>query len=69
MKNSISEEDWECTIVDGHIYGVPMNKDKAQGRCFLMVKDIADELQIDYSGPMDYQDLEIGISEGKSSVS
>lgn len=59
MKNSISEEDWECTIVDGHIYGVPMNKDKAQGRCFLMVKDIADELQIDYSRPMDYQDLEL----------
>ena len=24
-----------------------------------MVKDIADELQIDYSRPMDYQDLEL----------
>lgn len=59
MKNSISEEDWECTIVDDHVYGVPTNKDKAQGRCFLMVKDIADELHIDYSKPMTYQDLEL----------
>lgn len=59
MQNNISEEDWKCVTIDGHIYGVPMNKDKAQGRCFLMVKSIADELQIDYSEPMTYEDLEL----------
>lgn len=55
---SISAEDWNCVTVDGQIYGVPLNKDKAQGRGFLMVKSIADELGIDYSKPMNYSELE-----------
>lgn len=55
---SISEDDWACTTVDGGIYGVPMNKDKAQARGFEMNKAIADELGIDYSKPMTFEELE-----------
>lgn len=58
VKNSIPEEDWACTTVNGSIYGVPMNKDKAQARGFEMNKAIADELGIDYSKPMTFEELE-----------
>lgn len=58
MKASISEEDWSCTTVNGSIYGVPMNKDKAQARGFEMNKEIADELGIDYSKPISFDELE-----------
>lgn len=62
---SISAEDLNCVTVDGQIYGVPLNKDKAQGRGFLMVKSIADELGIDYSKPMSYTELESALKKVK----
>lgn len=58
LLSSISEDDWKCATVNGQIYGIPMNKDKAQGRGFEMVKSIADELEIDYSTPWSYEDLD-----------
>lgn len=63
--NSISEDDWRCVTVNGKKYGIPMNKDKAQGRGFLMVKEIADEVGIDYSKPMTYAQLEEGLKKVK----
>ncbi|WP_028973693.1 ABC transporter substrate-binding protein [Spirochaeta cellobiosiphila] len=55
---SISSDDWRCVTINGRIYGIPMNKDKAQGRGFLMVKEIADEVGIDYSQYLTYADLD-----------
>lgn len=63
--SSISEDDWRCATVSGKIYGVPMNKDKAQGRGFEMVKSIADELNIDYSTPWTYEDLDANLRKVK----
>lgn len=57
-KESISEDDWACVTVNGSIYGIPMNKDKAQARGFEMNKQIADELGLDYSKPVSYAELE-----------
>jgi putative aldouronate transport system substrate-binding protein len=58
MLQSISPDDWRCVIIDGKKYGVPMNKDKAQGRGFLMVKSVADEVGFDYSKYVTYADLD-----------
>ena len=58
MLAMIPQEDLDCVTVDSQIYGIPNNKDKAQGRGFLMVKSIADELGIDYSKKMNYDELE-----------
>lgn len=53
MKAQISADDWACTTINGGIYAVPANKEKAVGWGFTMVKSIADEiaeeLNIDYS--------------------
>lgn len=57
-KESISDDDWACVTVNGSIYGIPMNKDKAQARGFEMNKQIADELGLDYSKPVSYAELE-----------
>lgn len=58
MKSAISDDDWACVTVNGSIYGIPMNKDKAQARGFEMNKTIADKLGIDYSKPITYEELE-----------
>lgn len=64
-KNSISKDDWACVTVNGGIYGIPMNKDKAQARGFEMNKKIADELGIDYSKPITYKELEADLQKVK----
>lgn len=64
--NAISEDDWRCTTIDEKKYGIPMNKDKAQGRGFLMDKAIADEVGIDYSKPITYAELEEGLRKVKA---
>ena len=46
-----------------------MNKDKAQGRGFEMVKSIADELGIDYSTPWTYEDLDANLRKVKEAIS
>lgn len=43
LKAMISEEDWLCNSVNGKIYAVPSNKEKAHGIGFVMRKDILDE--------------------------
>lgn len=65
-KASISDDDWACVTVNGSIYGIPMNKDKAQARGFEMNKKIADELGIDYSKPMTYAELEVALQKVKA---
>ena len=65
MKSSISADDWSCVTVNGSVYGIPMNKDKAQARGFEMNKKIADELGIDYSKPITYADLEADLKKVK----
>ncbi|MGB8455970.1 MAG: ABC transporter substrate-binding protein [Anaerocolumna sp.] len=63
--SAISDDDWQCVTVDGKIYGIPMNKDKAQARGFLMAKDIADEVGIDYSVKKTYAELEEDLTKVK----
>ncbi|MCI8626454.1 MAG: ABC transporter substrate-binding protein [Lachnospiraceae bacterium] len=58
MKAAISEEDWACTTVDGGIYAVPANKEKAVAWGFSFSKKIADELGYDYSTIKTEDDLE-----------
>lgn len=43
----ISEADWKCVTFNGEIYGVPMNKDKAQSKALQMSKKYVDQLGID----------------------
>lgn len=66
VKASISEDDWSCTTVNGSIYGVPMNKDKAQARGFEINKEIADEVGFDYSKPMTFEELEENLKKVKA---
>lgn len=46
--NAINELDWKSCQVDGKIYGVPANSDKATQAGVLMRKDVVDELNIDH---------------------
>lgn len=55
--SAISEEDWACASVNGKIYGVPSNKDKAYSLGFQMRKDILDELGIDVADIKSFDDL------------
>jgi putative aldouronate transport system substrate-binding protein len=58
MKAQISKEDWACTTVNGGIYAVPANKEKAVAWGFSFVKSIADELGFDYSDIDTEEELE-----------
>lgn len=58
MKAQISAEDWACTSVNGGIYAVPANKEKAVAWGFAFVKSVADELGFDYSKIKTEEDLE-----------
>ena len=55
---AISENDWKCAQVNGKVYGVPMNKDKAKDTGFAMSKDVADELGIDYKSLTSFDKVE-----------
>lgn len=46
--NAISERDWRCVTINGNIYGVPMNKEKASSSGIIFRKDLVEELGIDY---------------------
>lgn len=46
---AISEADWKCDTIDGHIYAVPMNKGKQNVIGAMVDKNMADELGIDLS--------------------
>lgn len=46
LKELISEEDWKCTSVNGKIYAVPSNKEKAHGIGFCMRKDVLDGIGV-----------------------
>lgn len=65
MQNSISADDFKCVTVGGKVYGIPMNKDKAQARGFLMDKAIADEVGIDYTVKKTYAELEADLQKVK----
>lgn len=54
----IGEDDWKCVTLNGQIYGVPMNKDKAQSKNFQMRKDYVEELGIDYENIKTLDELE-----------
>lgn len=49
LKALISDDDWATVSVDGGIYAVPANKEKAVAWGFSMNKEIADATGIDYS--------------------
>lgn len=56
--NAISEEDWQCAKINGEIYGVPCNKDKAYNLSFTMRKDILDELGVSVDSLTSFEDLQ-----------
>jgi putative aldouronate transport system substrate-binding protein len=58
MKAAISPDDWACTTINGGIYAVPANKEKAVAWGFSMVKEVADTLGVDYSGIDTEEELE-----------
>ena len=57
LKEEISEEDWKCASVNGSIYTVPSNKEKAHGIGFVMRKDILDETGVKVEDIKDLDDL------------
>lgn len=58
LKAQISEEDWQTVTVDGGIYAVPANKEKATAWGFAMNKQIADSTGIDYENIHTEEELE-----------
>lgn len=55
--SAISAEDWKCVTVDGEIYAVPCNKDKASSLGFIMRKDILDEIGVGVDDIKDFDDF------------
>lgn len=53
-KAAISDADWGTCTLDGEIYLIPCNEDKAINIGFEMRKDIADEIGFDYTQDRDY---------------
>lgn len=58
IKKNISDSDWQCVTINGQIWGVPMNKDKASDSGFAMRKDVVEELGIDVSAIKTLDDVE-----------
>lgn len=65
---AISKDDWNCVTIGGSIYGVPMNKDKAQNKNFQMRKSYVEELGIDYEAIKTLDDLEAVLKEVKEKL-
>ncbi len=57
MYAQVSEADWACVKVDGKIYAVPNNKEKAQGYGIAMVSSVLDALNYDVSNLKTEDDL------------
>lgn len=55
---SISQSDWDCVSMNGQIWGVPMNKDKASDSGFAMRKDVVEQLGIDVESIKTLDDVE-----------
>lgn len=68
MLDMISEDDWKCVSMDGQIYGVPTNKDKAQSKAFQMRKDYVEQLGIDLESIQDLDDLEVVLRQVKEEM-
>lgn len=58
IKESVTEGEWGCVTVNGGIYAVPNNKEKAQGFGIAMRKDMLDEVDFDLSTIKTEADLE-----------
>lgn len=43
---AISQSDWDCVTINGDIWGVPMNKEKAANSGYCVRKDVAENLKI-----------------------
>jgi ABC-type glycerol-3-phosphate transport system substrate-binding protein len=57
MYAQVSEADWACVKVDGKIYAVPNNKEKAQGYGIAMVTSVLDALNYDVANLKTEDDL------------
>ncbi|MDF2472787.1 MAG: extracellular solute-binding protein [Anaerocolumna sp.] len=55
--NAVSQEDWQCAKINGQIFGVPCNKDKAYNLSFTMRKDVLDELGVSVDSLTSFDDL------------
>lgn len=57
MYQQIPESDWRCVSIDGEIYEVPNNKEKASDYGFVMRKDILEETGVKVEDIKDFDDL------------
>lgn len=57
LQEQISEGDFKCASFLGETYGVPVNGSKASELGFIMRKDIADELKVDYKNMTSFEQL------------
>lgn len=55
---AVPESDWKCVSIGGEIFGVPNNKDKAEGFGLAMRKDMLEEVGYDLSSIHTEADLE-----------
>lgn len=67
LKQQISQEDWQCTSVNGKIYAVPSNKEKAHGIGFIMRKDILDDIGMSVDDIRNLDDLHDVLAKVKES--
>ncbi len=58
IREDIPAEDWACVTMNGKICGVPINREKANGRGFVYRKDLAEELGVDPDSIRTMDDLE-----------
>lgn len=56
--NAVPQTDWECVSIGGQIFGVPNNKDKAEGFGLAMRTDMLEETGYDLSAIHTEKDLE-----------
>ncbi|MDD3503641.1 MAG: ABC transporter substrate-binding protein [Eubacteriales bacterium] len=54
---AISDTDWACTTINGKIYGIPTNKDKAASYGVAFTKSMVDELDVDVNTITDLDDV------------
>lgn len=57
-KASISDADWACVTINGEIYGIPMNKEKASSSGICVRSDVVEELGIDLDTIKTFDDVE-----------
>ncbi|MGN1377315.1 MAG: ABC transporter substrate-binding protein [Dorea sp.] len=64
-KDAISDSDWACVTINGDIYGIPMNKEKASSSGLCVRTDVAEELNLDLASLKTFDDVEAMLTQVK----